>query len=140
MDYLFVYGTLRPGLASPPLAQLMARFRHLGPATLSGTLHDLGPYPAAVPDAASQFRVRGELYGVPADRAILALLDHYEGYFADRPAQSLFRRVRASVTRDDGQSVHAWVYVWNRPVGTAPVIPGGDYRAHKGPPAETSGP
>jgi gamma-glutamylcyclotransferase (GGCT)/AIG2-like uncharacterized protein YtfP len=129
MDYLFVYGTLLPDLASPPLAQLMGRFPHVGSASLPGTLHDLGPYPAAVPDPASAERVRGELFRVPDDPTILAILDHYEGHFPDRLHQSLFRRVRTTVQPAEGPPVHAWVYVWNRPVETAPVIPNGDYRA-----------
>lgn len=129
MDHLFVYGTLLSGVATPAMAALMARMQFVGPATLPGRLYDLGPYPAVVPDSESSDSVRGELYAVPRDAALFPLLDQYEGHFPDRPAQSLFRRVRAGVTRGDGQPVTAWVYVWNRDIGTAKPIPEGDFRA-----------
>ena len=50
MDHLFVYGTLLSGVATPAMAALMARLQFLGSAGLPGTLYDLGPYPAAVPE------------------------------------------------------------------------------------------
>jgi len=132
MDLLFVYGTLLPGIASPTLAQLLMRFTPLGPATMAGTLYDLGPYPAAVPDPQSDRQIRGELFGAPDDPSLLGILDHYEGHFPDRPAQSLFKRTKVNVIRADGQRVHAWAYLWNRPVENAPLIPGGDYRSFRG--------
>lgn len=129
MDYLFVYGTLLSGVATPVMAALMSRLQYVGPAQLPGRLYDLGPYPAAVPEAAGEHLVRGELYALPRDAALLAMLDQYEGHFPDRPGQSLFRRVRVGVARADGRAITAWVYVWNRDIGAAPTIPGGDYRA-----------
>ncbi|MBX7103047.1 MAG: gamma-glutamylcyclotransferase [Gemmataceae bacterium] len=128
MDHLFVYGTLLSGVANPAMAALMSRMQYLGPANLPGRLHDLGPYPAVVPDPDCPDHVRGELYALPRDPSLLALLDQYEGFFPDRPAQSLFRRVRVGVARTDDRAVHAWVYVWNRDIGNAPVIAEGDYR------------
>jgi hypothetical protein len=49
------------------------------------------------------------------------MLDNYEGHFPDRPAQSLFRRVRVTVTRADGTTGHA---------GARQIVDG-DYRAAK---------
>src|SRR3954451_4045090 len=109
-EHLFVYGTLLSGLASPTLAGVMSRLAFDVPATTPGELFDMGPYPAAVPDPASGSVVRGELYAIPADPSTLALLDNYEGHFADRPAQSLFRRSRVTVTRADGTTAPAWMY------------------------------
>lgn len=127
-DHLFVYGTLLSGLASPTLAGLMARLTFVGPATTAGELFDLGPYPAAVPDPAKASAVCGELYALPADPTTLSLLDNYEGHFADRPSQSLFRRTRVTVTRPDGGTCLAWMYAWNRPLTDARRIVDGDYR------------
>jgi gamma-glutamylcyclotransferase (GGCT)/AIG2-like uncharacterized protein YtfP len=41
----------------------------------------------------------------------------------------LFRRTRVNVTRADGREVISWMYAWNRDIGEARTIPGGDYRA-----------
>jgi len=128
-DYLFVYGTLLSGLAPPALAHLMSRMTFLGPASVPGRLFDFGLYPGAIPDAEADQIIHGELYSVPTDIGALNMLDHYEGYFYDRPVSSLFRRTQVSVTRADGRSVIAWMYAWNRPIDAGKLVANGDYRA-----------
>jgi gamma-glutamylcyclotransferase (GGCT)/AIG2-like uncharacterized protein YtfP len=126
--HLFLYGTLLPGLARPPLDALVARLRPLGPATIPGRLYDLGPYPGLVPDPSAASRVCGELFALPDDPALLAALDDYEGDPRDDGADGLFRRVEVLATLADGRAVPCWVYAYNGGVGRAVPISYGDYR------------
>jgi len=119
---LFVYGSLRPALASGQPARLVAGLENLGPASVPGRLYDLGDYPGLV---AGDGRVRGDLLLVPDE--LIALLDDYEECGGSRP---LFRRVRLTATHDDGSACRAWVYRYARPVTGSRLIPEGDYAAY----------
>jgi gamma-glutamylcyclotransferase (GGCT)/AIG2-like uncharacterized protein YtfP len=94
---------------------------------IAGSLFDLGIYPAAIPS--SDGRIWGEVYEFDED-AVLAALDDIEGYTHSDPDRSLYTRVKAPVTLDDGAIQEAWVYFYNAPLGAAPRIPSGDYLAH----------
>lgn len=102
---LFVYGSLKRGQRAH---HLLKGLPWLGEAWLPGAcLHDLGPFPMAVP---GEGRIHGELYGVcDAD---LAALDGYEG------APRLYQRHWRSL--EDGRS--AWVYL-GRPHQVRHVAP-----------------
>jgi gamma-glutamylcyclotransferase (GGCT)/AIG2-like uncharacterized protein YtfP len=109
---VFVYGTLKRGQVNH---HCLAQARWLGDAELPGlVLHDLGPFPMAVPGDGC---IRGELYGVDAEA--LARLDRLEG------CPRLYERQRWSL-RDGGL---AWVYL-GRPhqVPHSPVLPDGIWR------------
>lgn len=101
---IFVYGTLQRGQVReqcwprPPIS--------IEPATVRGTLYDLGPYPALVP---GDDTVGGELWHIaPPDIAVtLAALDRVEGY-ANRP-DDLYRRVIVECRTVKG-SEPAWTY------------------------------
>ncbi len=72
-ELVFVYGTLKRGFGNH---HWLAGAPFLGEAELHDVvLHDLGPFPMAVPGEGT---VRGELYAVDADG--LARLDRLEGY------------------------------------------------------------
>jgi len=93
-ELVFVYGTLKRGHGNHHWL-LEAPF--LGEAVLPDVvLHDLGPFPMAVP---GEGLVRGEVYGV--DAAGLARLDRLEGY------PRLYDRRPLALA--DGR--HAWVYL-----------------------------
>jgi gamma-glutamylcyclotransferase (GGCT)/AIG2-like uncharacterized protein YtfP len=115
-DRLFVYGTLLPGLNQPSIADLVARFKPLGPATAPGRLYDLGRYPGLVADG--NLRVVGELFAVSDD--LLTELDEYEG--------RQFRRVASTATTPGGEAVACWLYEYAGDVTGAVMIVGGDYR------------
>ena len=113
---LFVYGTLMRGF---PLHRLLdGRARLVGHGSIAACLHDLGTYPAAVPNPAG--RVRGEVYAL-ADAALWGVLDSAEG--------PQYHRGEVSVLMDDGVRRAASVYWFRGPLRGVP-IPGGDYRAH----------
>lgn len=117
---LAVYGTLR----QPDVRRRLGvedRLQPRGPCLLPGRLYDLGAYPALVPDPSGT--VAGELLAT-VDHAVLAVLDHYEGYVPDAPAASLFRRQLLTLRQP---TVTAWVYVYPHPVPAAALVASGDW-------------
>ncbi len=93
-DLLFVYGTLKRGLANH---RQLAGACFAGEATMPGIdLHDLGPFPMAIAGAGC---AHGELYRV--GDSLLAALDRFEG------APRLYERRRLPLA--DGRQ--AWVYL-----------------------------
>lgn len=159
MRHLFVYGTLRwsllpeayrPAIArgvTPPavsatplwneeqfpelLRAVSQRLQYAGSGQVRGRLYDLGPYPAAVVDPQADSDIHGDVYWLPPDPAVLVSLDAYEGYDACYPERSLFRRVPVQVRLDDGRTIECWMYVYNRDLGDAVIIPEGDYVAYR---------
>lgn len=120
-DYLFVYGTLKPELASPEIAAVIRQFKRVGSGTIRGFLYDLGEYPGVRLDANGK-EVCGEVFEF-SDVAILSALDTYEGYEAHNPTRSLFVRKQCHVRlkENDGQLL-CWVYEYNRqPASSHPI-------------------
>jgi gamma-glutamylcyclotransferase (GGCT)/AIG2-like uncharacterized protein YtfP len=102
---VFVYGTLKRGHANH---HWLAEAPYRGEASLAGAvLHDLGPFPMAIP---GEGRIHGEVYAV--DPAQLARLDRLEG------VPRLYERMER--TLDDGR--RAWVYL-GRPRQVRHVAP-----------------
>ena len=146
---LFVYGLLRRGM-SAGLEGLVARsptpdgtvttgeITFVAEATLPGKLYDLGQYPGVVPARGGGEGpvVVGELWRV-TDPAHWVLLDDFEGIGPEYPEPTLYRRVLAKAhlrsrgaERPSGETVDCWVYVYNRDLGAAPLVPSGDW-AHR---------
>jgi gamma-glutamylcyclotransferase (GGCT)/AIG2-like uncharacterized protein YtfP len=122
-ELLFVYGTLRPTLATGGHAALVHDLEVVGTATVSGVLVDLGDYPGL---SAGAGLVHGDLLRI-TDPARLLALDDYEDC---SPPDPLFRRERTIARLADGATVEAWVYRYARPPAGAQVIVGGDYATH----------
>lgn len=123
--HVFVYGTLRPALASGEPRLLVAALRQAGPATIAGLLFDLGDYPGVV---AGPGTVHGDLLAIDtADQ--LAALDAYEECSLAKP---LFKREQTVAWLPAGTSLAVWVYRYCRSVATAKPIPTGDYARHVG--------
>lgn len=96
MATVLVYGTLKRGYANH---HWLAGAPFLGEGVMVGlALHDLGPFPMAVPSPNNDL-LRGELYRV--DRPTLAALDRLEG------TPRLYRRWLHSL-QGGGE---AWVYL-----------------------------
>ena len=125
--FLFAYGTLQPGLIPPELATLMDGIPVIGRGSVPARLYDLGGYPAAVLDPQSGTRIHGVLYNLPDDPVVLAQLDAYEEFDPAAPDHSLFRRILYPVTIANNGELLCWVYVYNRPPGSAPILAGGSY-------------
>jgi gamma-glutamylcyclotransferase (GGCT)/AIG2-like uncharacterized protein YtfP len=120
-EHLFVYGTLRADAGHPAARLLERRAQQVGFGRLRALLYDLGAYPAAVRSPRPEHRVRGVVYRMePGLRELLlADLDRYEG--------AEYRREVVTVTLESGESVSAWVYLYqhSRPPGR--LIASGDY-------------
>jgi gamma-glutamylcyclotransferase (GGCT)/AIG2-like uncharacterized protein YtfP len=124
--YVFVYGTLLPGLAPPAVADVVNALRVVGPGTVPGRLYHLGAYPGCVLDGDCDGVIHGQVLEIPDD-AVLGRLDWYEGYAAHDDAGSLFLRTVCDVTLGQGGQVRSWIYVYNRPVSPARLITTGRY-------------
>ena len=127
-DVVFFYGTLMAGFDRRRRAGIDDKLTYMGRGSIRAALFDLGIYPAAVP--APEGVVWGEVYAMSDAAAVLEALDDIEGFRADDPDKSLYSRQQTEVSLPDGVVSSAWVYFYNAPLGKAPRITSGDYRAH----------
>lgn len=127
-DLVFFYGTLMSGFRQRSRKELDRQLRPAGYGWIPATLFDLGIYPAAVP--ADDARVWGEVHQMLDSAAVLQEIDEIEGFSADEPDTSLYHRVVAPLTFEDGRVVPVWVYFYNAPLGRAERIESGDYLQH----------
>lgn len=126
-DILFVYGTLRPAFGHPAHRLLAEGAERIGCGWLQGRLYEVSVYPGAVLSDDPADRVVGELYRLTDPAAMLARLDYYEEAAEKFPPPREYRRCRVTVRLDEGRSVTAWVYLYNRSTENLRPIPGGDY-------------
>ncbi|MDQ1638128.1 MAG: hypothetical protein QOF62_1467 [Pyrinomonadaceae bacterium] len=127
IKYLFLYGTLIEPEPPEEITPLVKRLPRIGTASIPGRLYDLGDYPGAVVDASANTSIHGELVELPEDETVLDSLDKYEEFDPDNPKQSLFVRRKVNARLVNGENVDAWMYVYNKQPGDAPIIPGGTY-------------
>ena len=116
-DFLFVYGTLRPGDVRWPLLERYVDDDGTDD-TAPGRVFDTGlDYPAAIFGGDGQ--IRGRLYRLNAALLAegLAVLDEEEDTVA-----GLYRRVRITT----GNGVEAWAYAYGDVLELTP-IPSGDW-------------
>ena len=123
MPYLFVYGTLRKGVVNKFSTMLSRCAWYTGAGGVQGRLYRVAHYPALVPSDREDAWVRGDVYTVDHEVALLRILDTYEGLTAPRE----FRRTTTTVRLDSGQLIEAWVYVYTRSPLGRPRIPSGDF-------------
>ena len=119
-DHVFVYGTLRRGQAND-ITRLVPAPRFIAPATVSGTLYDLGAYPGLVLGQGGP--VQGEVYAITP--ALERQLDEIEEIYPQRRDE--YRKRRINVVLPEGP-LECIVYEINPAyvVGAA-AIPGGDW-------------
>jgi gamma-glutamylcyclotransferase (GGCT)/AIG2-like uncharacterized protein YtfP len=129
--YLFLYGTLMQHESDEEMALVVNRLNRIGSASVRGRLYDFGDYPGAVVDPSSNTSVRGELVELPDDESFLHTLDRYEEFDPTNPQHSLFVRTKVRIQLTDGRNVDAWMYVYNKHPGDAPIITGGTYSKSK---------
>ena len=93
---------------------------------MRGRLYQATGFPVLVPDPQG-VPVTGEVYRVFAPQAAFVRLDQYEGFDAASLDTSEFRRELVQVAMNDGSTVTAWAYVYQRPLFDLRPIPHGDY-------------
>lgn len=124
--HLFVYGTLRKG--QPEMDRLLgAHAIDIGRGTLQGRLFLIGDFPGAKVSENPDDRVHGEIYRLVDAGPALAVLDEYEEYDPTDPNHSLFVRRLAPIRLNDGTTLPAWVYLYNRSIEGLRPIPSGDF-------------
>ncbi|OSM01698.1 gamma-glutamylcyclotransferase family protein [Magnetofaba australis] len=127
---LALYGTLMPGVGALERLGLGNALTPLGACAIGGALWDLGPYPGLLPSAAdSASCTRAELFLAQRPAQDLPVLDEYEGFPIDAPAEGLF--VRRWTPIDHPAHSAAWVYWFNQPLDLFPdarPIAHGDWR------------
>ena len=124
-ELVFFYGTLMTPFDRPGRRRIEQYLTYAGRGTIVGALFDLGIYPAAIP--AQDGRVWGEVYRISNSPAVLQSLDEIEGFRSNEPESSLYTRVLAPVSFEDGSVADAWTYFYNAPLGRAQRIDSGDY-------------
>ena len=113
----------------PGRQRITPKLTFKGRGRIRAALFDLGIYPAAVP-AEDNSTVWGETYETSDTASVLEALDEIEGYRPHEPERSLYTRVLADVTLEDGRVEKAWTYFSNAPLGRAQRIASGDYLEH----------
>lgn len=126
-EYLFVYGTLRRDSVHPMAGYLRANAKHMGSASIMGSLYRISWYPAFVPDGKS--RVMGDVFLLSNSSEALGLLDQYEGIDRQDSGESEYIRRQMDVTCADGSVLPAWIYIFNRDVTGLQRIVSGDFLA-----------
>ncbi|MFZ0458939.1 MAG: gamma-glutamylcyclotransferase family protein [Rhodoplanes sp.] len=76
----------------------------------------VGHYPGAVPSREPHDRVFGEVYRLREAADLLFKLDDYEGCGPAAAAPTQYVRTTARITLTNETIVHAWIYVYNKPV------------------------
>jgi gamma-glutamylcyclotransferase (GGCT)/AIG2-like uncharacterized protein YtfP len=127
-NLLFVYGSLLSAVRHPQGERLSREADLIGPAHVQARLFRVSWYPGIILSDVAADQVRGEIYRLRDPDASLRWLDAYEGitFGADSvaPADEYVRRI-ATVTDRQGQTLSAWVYLYQRdPAGLARVISG----------------
>ncbi|HEY0924012.1 gamma-glutamylcyclotransferase family protein [Rheinheimera pacifica] len=129
--YLFVYGTLRQN-ANHPMHQLLAQYgRFVAMARYQARLYQVAYYPGAVPSNNAADQVVGELYQLLQPDLLLPALDNYEECSPQFAQPHEYRREQQNITLDNGDTVIAWVYVYNRSTDGLTLIQNGDFLADK---------
>lgn len=131
---LFVYGTLRRSIGHAMHRWLARHADYEGAATFQGILYDLGSYPGVLPSSNPADRVIGEVYRLHAEAHghVLRQLDAYEDYDPANVAASQYRRERRPIVMaSGGQTVQAWIYLYQRSTRHTPRIIGGDYVTYR---------
>ena len=121
---LFVYGTLMRGYDNPAAKRLSGSAAFCGEARCQGRLYLVTYYPALVRSDDAGDIVSGELYCLHTPEASFAILDDYEGCALPQPR---YLRQLLPVIREDGSTVEAWTYVYNRPVAKLKRIASGRF-------------
>jgi gamma-glutamylcyclotransferase (GGCT)/AIG2-like uncharacterized protein YtfP len=121
---IFVYGTLRKGGSNH---FRMEGSEFVGVGRISGQMHRIDWYPVLV--CGGDSFVKGELYLVSDEN--LVALDVFEGITPDADQPREYRRVKATVSLESGESMDAWVWEWAGGLVAAEPLDGEDWLAYE---------
>ena len=126
LEYLFVYGTLRKRLPSGRFLLLASHAEFVGNGMVQGKLYEVEGYPGLVLSGNPKDQVAGEVL-LTEPQAILERLDEYEGCSTIYPQPQEYKRVKGTIVLEEGRSVSAWIYLFNRPTAKLKQIISGDF-------------
>ena len=126
-EYLFVYGTLGRNVGHEMHKHLVRHAEFAGEGAFNGILYRVAHYPGAVASSNPDDLVHGELYRLRDPAALFAALDPYESCGPNDPTPTKYVRVTTTVVRPGGDSVTAWVYLYNRDVTMVARIASGRF-------------
>ncbi len=125
--FLFVYGTLRRDIGSE-MYHLLARYADfVGNAIYQGKLYKIDDYPGVVPSDDPSDIVHGEVYRLREPELVLSRLDQYEECGPGFPEPTEFIRAIQQVQLESGETISAWVYLYNGPTEHLDLILSGDF-------------
>lgn len=126
-EYLFVYGTLQRDANNDMSRFLALNASVIGKGYIHAKLYKISWFPGAVLSEGISEKVYGTLYKLDAINETLELLDDYEGFTELNIEESLFRREIITVFLENGNSIDAWVYLYNQNIENAQRILSGDF-------------
>ena len=125
--YLFTYGTLMQGFDNPFAERLHKNSVYEGKGFFPGLLYLISWYPGAIYDASAVSKVHGEIYRLSTFEALIPELDDYEDVFEDEKS-SLYLRKTVPITKESGETIDCWVYLYNQSVTGLLLIEEGRFR------------
>jgi gamma-glutamylcyclotransferase (GGCT)/AIG2-like uncharacterized protein YtfP len=126
-EFIFVYGTLRKQIASSKQYLLANYCAYFSAGVMSGKLYEVCGYPGAIESSDAGHKVFGDLYKILDQQSLLERLDEYEECSDRFPVPHEYSRKQRSIELVSGDSVVAWVYLYNYDVSTLQQIISGDY-------------
>ncbi len=127
--YLFVYGTLRK-LTSHQTHRLLLPAAFVQQGFFTGKLYDVGAYPGAIRGTDPSEIITGEIYLLHEPEATLEKLDKYEGCSPGDAEPTEYKREVADIQLQTGETVKAWIYIYNHDAKNLGLIESGDYAKH----------
>jgi gamma-glutamylcyclotransferase (GGCT)/AIG2-like uncharacterized protein YtfP len=127
---VFVYGTLMSGERRHDLWRDAPGLLEVAPAEVPGRLVDCGAYPGLAPILDADDRVRGELLRFETLGGLIDAMDAYEDFGGYGASGNQYRRIRIEAQTEQGESHHAWAYLYLAADGL-PQIAGGCWRTHR---------
>lgn len=122
--FLFVYASLLSGFKSPAYEYISRYFKLKGPATVKGTIYDMGTFPVGTANDTGRL-IRGELYEIKNPKElsfILAQLDDYEGLYPDDGEDIYYKRELVATTLESGEEGIAWIYWYDKDITGKPIV------------------
>ena len=126
-EFIFVYGTLRKQMALSMHQILASHCEYFSNGVMQGTLYEVCGYPGAIESSDTNNKVSGELYKMHDRKLVLTRLDEYEECSDRFPLPHEYSRKQLSIELIGGDSVLAWVYIYNHDVSKLRHILSGDY-------------
>ncbi|MBF0275784.1 MAG: gamma-glutamylcyclotransferase [Nitrospinae bacterium] len=129
-EFLFVYGTLRKETKTA-MHDLFADCNYFSDGYMQGKLYEVNGYPGAIISEDKADKIKGEIYTITVPGQILSHLDTYEECSENFPQPHEYIRKKLTVSTIDGDTVQAWVYLYNRDVSGLTLIKSGDYLSYR---------